>query len=228
MRLDRYVSKAFGISRKEAKRLILSGRVSVNGRVVKDPSFKVEGGVRLDGEEVERPKEKVYIMLNKPPGFVSSTKDVEPTVLDLVDHPRTPELFPVGRLDKDARGMIILTNDGDFTHRVISPKHHVEKEYEVKVEGDVKKALKLLDGVKLKDGVARALKVEIVDEETVRVVVDEGRNHLIKRMFASIGLKVKDLKRIRIGGLRLDVEEGKWRELSEEEVAKVLEGRRWK
>ncbi len=225
MRIDKYISKALGISRREAKRLILSGRVSVNGSVVKDPSFKVEGRVEVDGEEIERPREKIYIMLNKPPGFVSSTEDVEPTVLDLVNHPRTPELFPVGRLDKDARGLMILTNDGDFTHKVISPKRHVEKEYEVKIEGDVKKALDLLNGVRLKDGEAKALKVEIVDEETVRVVVDEGRHHLIKRMFASIGLKIKDLKRTRIGGLELDVEEGKWRELGEEEVERVLEGK---
>ena len=226
MRLDKFVAKALGVSRRESKKLILSGRVSVDGKVVKDPSFKVDGRVEVDGEEIERPKEKVYIMLNKPPGFVSSTEDVEPTVLDLVNHPRTPELFPVGRLDKDARGLMILTNDGNFTHKVISPKYHVEKEYEVKVNGDVKKALNLLNGVRLKDGEAKALRVEIIDEETVRVVVDEGRHHLIKRMFTSIGLRIKDLKRIRIGGLKLDVEEGKWRELSEEEALKVLEVRK--
>ncbi len=225
MRLDRYLSKSLGISRREAKRLILSGRVKVNGRVAKDPSVSVDSErVEVDGGKVEKPKEKVYIMLNKPPGFVSSTRDIEPTVLDLVNHPRTPELFPVGRLDKDVRGLLILTNDGWFAHVVTSPKHHVEKEYEAKVEGDVRNALKLLEGVTLRDGhFAKALRVEIIDHEKVRVVIDEGKYHQVKRMLAAVGLNVKDLVRVRIGRLTLDVEEGEWRELSEEEVRKVVE-----
>ena len=223
MRLDRYVSKSLGISRRESKRLILSGRVKVNGRVVKDPSFKVENGkIELDMEEVEKPKEKIYIMLNKPPGFLSSTSDVEPTVLDLIDHPRVEELHIAGRLDKDARGLLILTNDGDFTHKIISPRYGIEKEYIVRFEGNPKNIEKLIEGVKSRGEILKAKCVKLLNENTARIVLTEGKHHEIKRMFSAMGLKVKDIKRVRIGNLNLDVEEGKWRELSEDEVRKVI------
>jgi len=224
VRLDKYISKALGISRKEAKRLILSKRVKINGKVVKDPSYKVSNeDITLDGNHVEKPKEKIYIMLNKPAGFVSSTSDVESTVLDLIDHPRVRELHPVGRLDKDATGLLILTNDGDFTHKVTSPKHHVEKEYEVIVEGEPQNALKLLHGVKVGEYFFKALSIK-VSENVIHIVIDEGKYHQVKLMMETVGLSVKSLKRVRIGGLKLDVEEGHWRELSEEEVRRVMEG----
>ena len=222
MRLDRYISKSLGISRKDAKRFVLSGRVRVNGKVQKDPSVKVERDqVEIDGKLLERPREKLYIMLNKPAGFISTTSGESPSVLDLVDHPRVRELFPVGRLDKDAKGLIILTNDGDFSHRVTSPKSHVEKEYEVVVEGEAENALKLLEGVKLRGGhFAKALDVE-VSGNVVKIVIDEGKYHQVKRMMAAVGLKVIELKRTRIGNLHLDIPEGSWRELTEEEIEKV-------
>ncbi len=223
MRLDKYISKSLGVSRKDAKRFVLSGRVRVNGKIQKDPSVDVDKDqVEFDGELLERPKDKVYIMLNKPAGFVSTTGRESPSILELIDHPRIRELFPVGRLDKDAKGLIILTNDGIFSHRVTSPKSHVEKEYEVVVEGDVENSLKLLDGVKLKDGhFAKALNVKLF-ENVVRIVIDEGKYHQIKRMMAAVGLRVVELKRIRIGDLHLDVPEGSWRELKGEEVKKVI------
>ena len=223
MRLDKYLSKSLGISRRDAKRLILRGRVRVDGEIQKDPAFKVEENlVELDGERLEKPKDKIYIMLNKPSGFISATKGEGPTVLDLVDHPRVGELFPVGRLDKDAKGLIILTNDGEFSHRVTSPKNHVEKEYEVTVEGNVENSLKLLSGVKLSDNhLAKAIKVEL-SKNVVKIVIDEGKYHQVKRMMAAVGLKVIELKRTRIGNLLLDIPEGSWREISKEEVEKVI------
>ena len=226
MRLDKYLSKSLGISRRNAKKLVLSGRVRVNGKVQKDPGFKVEEDtVDLDRIAVERPKENIYIMLNKPVGYISTTKGESPTVLKLVDHPRVDELFPVGRLDKDARGLIILTNDGEFSHRVTSPKSHIEKEYEVVVEGNAGNSLKLLEGVKLNDGhFAKALKVEISGNR-INIVIDEGKYHQIKRMMAAVGLKVVELRRTRIGNLRLDIPEGSWRELSEDEIEKVINKR---
>lgn len=226
MRLDKYLSKSLGISRRNAKKLVLSGRVRVNGKVQKDPGFKVEKDtVDLDRIAVERPKENIYIMLNKPVGYISTTKGESPTVLKLVDHPRVDELFPVGRLDKDARGLIILTNDGEFSHRVTSPKSHIEKEYEVVVEGNAGNSLKLLEGVKLNDGhFAKALKVEISGNR-INIVIDEGKYHQIKRMMAAVGLKVVELRRTRIGNLRLDIPEGSWRELSEDEIEKVINKR---
>ncbi len=226
MRLDKYLSKSLGISRRDAKKLVLSGRVRVNGKVQKDPGFKVEEDtVDLDRIAVERPKENIYIMLNKPVGYISTTKGESPTVLKLVDHPRVDELFPVGRLDKDARGLIILTNDGEFSHKVTSPKSHIEKEYEVVVEGNAGNSLKLLEGVKLNDGhFAKALKVEISGNR-INIVIDEGKYHQIKRMMAAVGLKVVELRRTRIGNLRLDIPEGSWRELSEDEIEKVINKR---
>ena len=222
MRLDRYISKSLGISRKESKRMVLSGRVSVGGKVVKDPAYRVQNQpVRLDGAPLDKPKEKIYIMLNKPPGFVSSTKDVNPTVLDLIDHPRVKELFPAGRLDMDAKGLLILTNDGQFAHKITSPKKHVEKEYEVKVKGNVQNALMLLDGVEVKGNFFKALKVEI-EGDVVRIVIDEGKHHQIKLMMKAVGLEVMELKRVRIGSLKLDVEEGQWRELKEYEVRRLV------
>ena len=222
MRLDKFISKSLGISRKDSKQLILSKRVKVNGKIIQDPSLKVKDKiVEVDGSPIESPEENIYIMLNKPAGFVSSTSDKESTVLDLIDHPRVRELHPVGRLDKDATGLLILTNDGDFTHKVISPKYHVEKEYEVIVEGNPQNALKLLEGVKVGKHFFKALKIE-VNGDAIHIVIDEGKYHQVKLMMEAVGLSVRSLKRIRIGGLRLDVEEGKWRELSEEEVRKVM------
>ncbi len=224
MRLDRYVSKSLGIPRRIAKKLILKGRIRVDGETIRDPSKHVEGAeVSLDGRVIDPPREKVYLILHKPAGFVTSTRDEEPTVLDLVDHPRVGELHPVGRLDKDATGLLILTNDGEFTHKVISRKSRVEREYEVVVDGRPEEAFKLLDGVRVDGEKVRAIRMSIVDERTIRVVVDEGRYHLVKRMLSSVGLRVLKLKRIRMGGLVLDVPEGEWRELSEEEVRRVLE-----
>ena len=224
VRLDQFISKSLGISRKNSKKLILSKRVKVNGKVVKDPAIKVENEiVEVNDIPIKKPEEKIYIMLNKPAGFVTSTRDVQPTVLDLIDHPRVRELHPVGRLDKDATGLLILTNDGEFTHRVTSPKHHVQKEYEVVVEGEPQNALKLLEGVKVGGYFFKAICVKI-SENVVHIVIDEGKYHQVKLMMDAVGLSVKSLKRIRIGGLRLDVEEGHWRELSKEEVKKVMEG----
>ena len=223
MRLDKYVSKATGLSRRDAKRIILKGRVRVGGEVVKDPSFHVENEeVSIDDEVLKSPKEKIYLVLNKPPGFVTSTRGDQPTVFDLVDHPKVRELHAVRRLDKDSRGMLILTNDGEFTHRVISRKSHVEKEYEVVVEGNLSRLGELLEGVDIGGEKVKALKVGVVSEGKVRIVIDEGRYHQVKRMLRAVGLKVIDLKRVRIGKLTLDVPEGEWRELSEREIRRVL------
>ena len=230
MRLDRYVSKSLGISRKDAKRLVLSGRVRVGGRVVKDPGFPVENEeISVDGKILKKPSDRIYIALNKPPGFVTSTSDIEPTVLDLVDHPRCLELHPVGRLDKDARGLLLLTNDGMFTHRIISRKNRIEREYEVRVRGNVERAFDLLGGIELDGDIVRAVRIEISGTDTIGITVDEGRYHLVKRMLAGVGLEVLDLKRVRIGGLELKdlgLKEGEWKELSLEEVSRVFSGRR--
>ncbi len=224
MRLDRYLSKALGISRREAKRLVKSGRVKIGdkNKIAKDFSIKIDDEqVFVNDKPIEKPKEKIYIMLNKPAGFVSSTKDINPTVLDLIDHPRVAELFPVGRLDMDAKGLLILTNDGQFAHRIISPKYHVEREYEVRVSGSAENALKLTEGVKVGQHFFKAKKVEI-NRDVVRIVICEGKHHQVKLMMKAVGLGVVELKRVRIGPLTLDIDEGEWRELTESEVRRLM------
>jgi len=233
LRLDKFLASSKIGTRKEVKKLIKAGVVRVNGRIVKDPSFDVKENdvIEVRGSKVEPPR-KVYIILNKPKGFVSSTKDPrDPTVVDLIDHPYSEDLFPVGRLDKDAEGLIILTNDGEFAHKVISPKYAVEREYLVKVDRRVNERIlrDLTSGVKLKDGhVAKAKEVKIVSEEggEISLVLTEGKYHEVKRMLSAAGLKVLSLKRIRLGNLKLDenLSPGSWRELDEREVASILEG----
>ncbi|ACB09037.1 MAG TPA: rRNA pseudouridine synthase [Thermotoga sp.] len=228
MRLDRYLSNSGVGTRKEVKKLIKQGRVTVNGRVVLDPGHPVleNDAVALDGEVVRFHK-KVYILFYKPSGYVTSTKDPHSeTIMEFL--PPLKGIFPVGRLDKDAEGLLIITNDGDFAHRVISPKWSVEKEYIVKVEGEVTedKIEKLKNGVTLRDGFfAKAKCVEKLSNDTLKIVITEGKYHQIKRMTAAVGLKTVHLKRTRIGGLVLpdDMKPGEYRFLSEEEVKKVFE-----
>lgn len=237
LRLDRFLANSKVGTRREVKKLIKAGIVKVNGKTIKDPSFDVGESdiVEVNGKRIDPPR-KVYIALNKPKGFVSSTKDPrDPTIVDLVDHPYSEDLFPVGRLDKDAEGLIILTNDGEFAHKVISPKYSVEREYIVEVDKEVSNETleKLTNGVRLKDGyIAKAKKVKIVSQDRKRLslVLTEGKYHEVKRMLLSVGLKVLNLKRIRIGRLKLDENllSGSWRELSVEEVMSVFERRGYK
>ena len=232
LRLDRFLANSKIGTRKEVKRLIKAGAVKVNGKIVKDPSFDVKKNdtVEVKGNRVEPPR-KVYIVLNKPKGFVSSTRDPkDPTIVDLIDHPYSEDLFPVGRLDKDTEGLIILTNDGEFAHKVISPKYAVEREYLVRVDKRVNDKVlgKLTNGVKLRDGhIAKAKKVEILSEDgrKISLVLTEGKYHEVKRMLSAVGLKVLSLKRIRLGNLKLDenMPLGGWRELDEREVASIFE-----
>lgn len=233
MRIDKYLANMGVGTRSEVKKFIGFGKVKVNGVVVKKINHPVnvnEDKVEANGEVVGY-SEHVYLMMNKPAGVLSATEDTKKkTVLDLVDHPRKKQLFPVGRLDKDTVGLLLLTDDGQLSHQLLSPKKHVSKTYYAKVQG-----LVTLDHVKhfqqgldlgdfrTKPSTLKILSAGQISE--VEVTITEGKFHQVKRMFEAVGTKVTYLKRLSMGSLSLDdaLQEGKWRELTEEETLKLTE-----
>ena len=237
MRLDKLLAHTGFGTRKEVKKIIRDGYVQVNGEVIKQSGTKVDpdiDDVRISGERIYY-EEFVYFMLNKPAGVISATEDyVHDTVLDLLEPADlVQEPHPVGRLDKDTEGLLLLTNDGQLTHQLTSPRREVDKEYYAFISGivtedDVKR---FEEGLLLKDDVEdfttlpAELEILDVDEEAntseVHVVIREGKFHQVKRMFKAVDKKVLYLKRIRMGDLKLDetLELGTYRRLTEEELA---------
>ena len=234
-RIDKILSNLGYGSRSELKKLCKSGLVKVNGKVINNPGVQVDvenDEILFDGEKVVY-KEFIYLMLNKPDGYISATFDKrDPIVLDLIDKEALIfEPFPVGRLDKDKEGLLVLTNDGQLAHRVLSPKKHVPKTYYAKVEGvvteeDVKA---FAEGVTLDDGYeTMPAELEILksdDISEIELTIHEGKFHQVKRMFESVGKKVVYLKRLSMGKLKLDegLALGEYRELTEEEVKMIEE-----
>lgn len=217
-------------SRKEVKQLLKSGAVKIDDVIVKDAKQHVDTNkqtVTLNGEVIEY-KEFIYLMMNKPQGVLSATEDsVGETVIDLLElEDQVYEPFPVGRLDKDTEGLLLITNDGQLAHRLLSPKKHVPKTYfaviDQEVSGeDVKafaKGVTLDDGYETKPGELKILKSGIRSD--IELTITEGKFHQVKRMFESVGKKVVYLKRISMGPLPLDetLELGEYRELTDEEV----------
>lgn len=231
MRLDRLLSELGAASRSELRQIIRRGRVSVDGAVVTEPERRVdpEGSeIRLDGELLTYRRFR-YFMMDKPAGVLSVTEDrKQKTVLDLLPPElKRLDLFPVGRLDKDTSGLLILTNDGDFAHRVISPKSGVEKRYQAEVEGvpDEKDVKAFAEGLTLGDGTkCLPARLEITGANTCYVTVMEGKYHQVKRMLASRGKPVLSLRRLSVGALELDeaLGPGGFRELEKNDLCKVL------
>lgn len=227
MRLDRFLSNAKVISRRQIKKIIRKGSVTVNDRVVKDPSFAVGDGdeVKLNGELVTL-KDKIYIVLNKPSGYTCTTSDREPSVLNLVDHPYVSKLHIAGRLDKDVEGLIILTNDGDFTHRLISPKYHVEKEYRIEVEQDLTEEMieRTAAGIKFSNYIFRPATVRQLERGLISLIITEGKYHQVKNMMRALGLDYGRITRVRIGPIRLgNLQNSQWRELTREQVSHLFD-----
>lgn len=228
-RLDKIISNVTGISRNELKKAAKQGRITLNGNTVNDLSQKADtenDTVTLDGEVINI-KKHIYIMLNKPEGVISSTDDKTcRTVIDLIpDGLYRKGLFPAGRLDKDTTGFVLITDDGDFAHNILSPKKHVGKTYIVGLSAPVNKnGIALLEnGLTLDDGtVFKPAEITALDGDNrmFRVVIFEGKYHQIKRMFDAVGSEVISLKRIKIGGLSLDktLEEGCCRVITNEEL----------
>lgn len=231
-RLDKILSEAGIASRKEIKEMIRRNRIAVDGIPAYSSDMKVDEAqshITLDGEEVRLGA--YYIMMNKPDGYVSATEDKnEKTVLDLL--PETMKkagVFPVGRLDKETEGLLLLTNDGVWAHSITSPKKEVKKVYAATVEGvpDQEDIQALLDGVVLKDGTqCKPAKLQVLNDEnpcSVLVTVTEGKYHIVRRMMASRGHRVLYLERVAEGGLSLDptLQRGQWRELTDSELELV-------
>lgn len=236
MRVDKLLSNVGVASRAELKKYCKQGLISVNGKVINNPGVQVDSesdDIRFNGEKIVY-REFVYIMLNKPDGYISATFDkYDPIVLDLIDQSYLVfEPFPVGRLDKDTEGLLVLTNDGQLAHRVLSPKKHVPKTYYAKIQGKVteedilafEKGVILDDGYETMPSQLKILKSDDMSE--IELTIHEGKFHQVKRMFESVGKKVVYLKRLSMGKLKLDesLGLGEYRELTEEEV-KLIEER---
>lgn len=229
-RLDKRLAATGQWSRKEAKELIRAGRVAITGQICRSSEEKVEENtpVTVDGVAIGADA-PVYLMLHKPAGVVSATEDRGKTVLDLLpDAYKAMGLFPVGRLDKDTEGLLLLTNDGPLAHRLLSPRHHVDKVYYVQVDGRldhtdveaVSKGVILGDGYQCLPG-----KLELLGGgNAAYITICEGKYHQIKRMMAAQGKPVTYLKRIKFGGVELDqqLEQGGWRALTNEEIATLF------
>ncbi len=233
LRLDKYMADLQVGTRSEVKNLIRKGRVTVNGSLCKDPDKKITVGedeVKLDQVKLEYASYEYY-MLNKPAGVVSATSDkFTKTVVDLVDTAVRKDLFPVGRLDKDTEGLLLITNDGDLAHRLLSPKKHVDKVYYAKIAGKVTSddVEAFAQGLVVDEELtALPAKLEIItsaDISEIQVVLQEGKFHQVKRMFEAVGKEVIYLKRIAMGSLTLDetLQAGEYRSLTEEELEKLL------
>ena len=229
IRLDKYLADMGIGTRTEVKKLIRQGKVKIGDTVVKSPEQKIDIATQkvfCEGQEVGY-EEYEYYMLNKPAGYVSATTDVkDKTVLDLITDKRRKDLFPVGRLDKDTEGLLLITNDGDLAHRLLAPKKHVDKLYYAKVEGlvtedDVKtfaEGVNIGDDEMTRPAVLEILKSDEISE--IHLTIQEGKFHQVKRMFEAVGKKVIYLKRVSMGTLRLDenLKLGEYRALTEEEL----------
>jgi 23S rRNA pseudouridine2605 synthase len=222
-RVHKILARAGVASRRRCEELIAEGRVEVNGEVV---GLGAQLDVRhdivtIDGAFVPLAPDAVYYVLNKPKGYVTTAHDPHsrPTVVDLV--PPEPRVFPVGRLDLDTEGLLLLTNDGELTHRLTHPSFGIEKEYLAEVEGEPSRGelRKLREGIELDDGVTAPAKVALVHPNVLRLVIHEGRNRQVRRMCAAIGHPVVRLVRVRIGTLVIGaLAPGQWRALDGDEV----------
>lgn len=237
MRLDKFLVACAVGSRTEVKNFLKAGRVMVNGKKEKSAKLQINEDtdeICFDGQKLEY-EEFVYYMMNKPQGVISATEDPKhKTVLDLLDDlARSKEVFPVGRLDIDTHGLLLLTNDGKLAHALLSPKRHVDKTYLARINGVMTDAdvETFAQGVPLKDFTCQPAKLELVsidrekDQSLVRVTIAEGKFHQVKRMVAYCGKEVVDLQRLTMGTLTLDEElkRGEWRRLSKEELEGLLE-----
>jgi 23S rRNA pseudouridine2604 synthase len=229
VRLNKYISETGICSRREADKLIEAGRVSCNGLpAVLGTQVGEADEVRVDGRRVGLRKKQIYIALNKPVGITCTTEThVEGNIIDLVGHKE--RIFPIGRLDKDSEGLILLTNDGDIVNEILRSENNHEKEYLVTVERAVTDlSLKMMaDGVKIMGEITKPCKVSRINEKTFRMILTQGLNRQIRRMCSALGYRVQHLRRVRIINIDLgSLAPGEWRELAEAEVAALLPARR--
>lgn len=228
MRLAKYLAHAGVASRRAAETIVREGRVSVRGKIVRDPACDVddESGVAVDGKTLGGVERRVLYVLNKPLGVVSTASDTHgrPTVVSLVDE-EPGRLYPVGRLDIDSTGLILLTNDGDLAHRLTHPSFEVEKSYRARVGGGPvgEEALRRLrEGVRLEDGITAPARVRRVGSGMLEITIHEGRNRQVRRMCDGVGHPVRELQRVAFGPLKLGaLAIGAYRRLGKDDVERL-------
>ena len=228
MRLNKIIADAGITSRRGADELIADGRVTVDGRPIRELGAKIDPEnheVAVDGETIRRSLTKSYLVLHKPKGVLSTMYDPEgrPSLADFIDL-RKERLFHVGRLDKDSEGLILLTNDGDLTFRATHPSFGLEKTYIIEFEGSLETGVDkvLLKGVELEDGMGRVLSFKQLSQNWIEVKIHEGRYHIIRRLMEAVGVEVLRLIRTNFGPISLgDTPEGRWRDLNEQELLNI-------
>lgn len=222
MRLNKYISETGVCSRREADKWIEAGRVTLNGSLAALGTVVGDGDeVRIDGEPIGIKKKPIYIALNKPPGITCTTEaNVEGNIIDLVGHPE--RIFPIGRLDKDSQGLILLTNDGGIVNEILRAENNHEKEYVVTVDRpitDLSLAM-MADGVKIMGVKTKPCRVSRIDQLSFRMILTQGLNRQIRRMCSALGYRAQRLQRVRIMNIRLgDLKSGQWRHLTAAELA---------
>ncbi|MGE4282910.1 MAG: pseudouridine synthase, partial [Clostridia bacterium] len=230
IRLQKYIALSGIASRRKAEELILEGRVKVNDEIVNILGEKVNPEtdiVQVDGKAIHIEKSKVYVLLNKPFGYVTTASDQfdRPTVLDLVKNDFNERIYPVGRLDYDTEGLLLLTNDGDLTYKITHPKYNIKKVYIAAVNG-VPNGMKLNEfrkGLQIEDYITSPAEIEIIKKtragSELRIIIHEGRNRQVRKMCEKIGHTVIKLKRVALGDLVLgELSAGQWRHLTKEEI----------
>lgn len=231
IRINKYLSEAGVCSRREADRLIKEGRVSINGSHALLGSVVSEGDeVRVDEQPIEGSAKKVLIAFNKPRGIVCTTKDPKSKDVNIVEYINHPErIFPVGRLDKDSEGLILLSNDGDLSNKIMKARNYHEKEYEVEVDKpfDDEFIKKMSEGVPILDTVTRRCKLKRTGKMSFNIILTQGLNRQIRRMCEYFGYKVVKLKRIRIMNIKLDnLKSGTYRNITKAEYNELIRGLR--
>ena len=225
MRLNKYISETGACSRREADKWIEAGRVTHNGQLAALGTRVADGDeIRIDGVPIGAKKQQIYIALNKPAGITCTTEaHVEGNIIDLIGHPE--RIFPIGRLDKDSEGLILLTNNGDIVNEILRSENNHEKEYVVTVDRPITDlALKMMaDGVKIMGEITKPCRVSRTGDRTFRMILTQGLNRQIRRMCSALGYKAQRLKRVRIINIDLGaLGTGEWRELSDSEVRGLL------
>jgi 23S rRNA pseudouridine2604 synthase len=225
LRLNKYISETGVCSRREADKWIEAGRVTCNGqRAALGTQVQTGDEIRVDGELIGAKRKQIYIALNKPVGITCTTEaHIEDNIIDFVGYPQ--RIFPIGRLDKDSEGLILLTNNGDIVNEILRSENNHEKEYIVTVDRPITDlSLKMLaDGVKIRGELTKPCKVRRIDQQTFRMILTQGLNRQIRRMCSALGYKAQRLQRVRIMNIQLGaLSAGKWRHLTDPELAGLL------
>ena len=231
MPLNKFIAHSGVCSRREAAEIVKSGSVKVNDRIVKEPGFKVsyKDEVKVNGKKVLPAKNMVYILLNKPKDYITTTNDPEQrkTVLDLIKRATPERVYPVGRLDRNTSGVLLITNDGDLSQKLTHPSNEIKKVYAITLNKALEKKDfdKILEGVNLEDGLAKVDTLaysDSKDKTQLGVEIHSGRNRIVRRIFEHLGYDVKNLDRVVFAGLtKKNIQRGKWRFLSEKEVREL-------